>query len=213
MLTLTHLSSRASHITSTALLAIYASFSLPTAALESDAWTLEKEGDRIALYTSEVEGSPFLAVKVTATIKAPMGKVLDILGDGNGCSEWRAMCKSSEIVKAVSDQERYIYMVLNLPWPISDRDLVMHSVAVTDTEAKSVTVKLNTSSDSHPDQDYVRAESNGHYTVVATGDEIVKFTWVMHTDLRGKLSPGMINPQLSSSTLKDVKSLMELSEN
>ncbi len=200
-------------MTSTALVAMCASVPHSTVAMENLEWVLDKEGDRIALYTSQVEGSPFLAVKVTATIQAPMEKVLTILGDGNGCSEWRAMCKSSEIVKEVSDQERYIYMVLDLPWPISDRDLVMHSVAKTDTEAKSVTVNLSTASDSHPEQDYVRAESNGHYTVTATGDELVEFTWIMHTDLRGKLSPRMINPQLTSSTLKDVRSLMDLSEN
>ena len=210
MLILLNLCTRVPQIASIALVAIC--FSLSAVAQEDPEWTLDKEGDRIALYTSEVVGSPFLAVKVTATIKAPMEKVLEVLGDGNGCSEWRAMCKSSEIVKAVSDQERYIYMVLDLPWPISDRDLVMHSVAETDIEAKSVTVNLKTSSASHPEQDYVRAESNGHYSVVATGEELVEFTWVMHTDLRGKLSPGMINPQLTSSTLKDVKSLMELSE-
>lgn len=212
MLSLTHFKHKASHIISTAMIVAYTTLSLGAAALEAPEWTLDKEGDRIALYTSEVEGSPFLAVKVTATIQASMEKVLMVLGDGNGCSEWRAMCKSSEIVKKVSDQEHYIYMVLDLPWPISDRDLVMHSVAQTDADAKSVTVNLNTASDGHPEQDFVRAESNGHYTVTATGDDLVEFTWIMHTDLRGKLSPRMINPQLTSSTLKDVRSLMDLSE-
>ncbi|MFT6365375.1 MAG: hypothetical protein ACJAUG_002319 [Halioglobus sp.] len=194
------------------MMVMCAALSLSAEAIEGPEWTLDKEGDRIALYTSEVEGSPFLAVKVTATIQASMEKVLMVLGDGNGCSAWRAMCKSSEIVKKVSDQEHYIYMVLDLPWPISDRDLVMHSVAQTDADAKSVTVILNTASDDHPEQKFVRAESNGHYTLTATGDDLVEFTWTMHTDLRGKLSPGIINPQLTSSTLKDVKSLMELSE-
>lgn len=209
---LTTLKHKAAQTSWIALVTICATLSPSAVALESAEWTLYKEEDRIALYTSEVEGSPFLAVKVTANIQAPMEKVLEVLGDGNGCSEWRAMCKSSEIVKEVSDQEHYIYMVLDLPWPISDRDLVMHSVAETNAEVKSVTVNLSTASDIHPAQDYVRAESNGHYTVTAIADELVEFVWIMHTDLKGKLSPGMINPQLASSTLNDVRSLMILSE-
>jgi len=195
------------------MIALLTIWSCAAGASDTAQWVLDKEGEQIALYTSEVEGSPFLAVKVTASIDAPIEKVLHVFGDGEGCSAWRAMCKSSQVIETVSEREHYIYMVLDLPWPISDRDLVVHSVVSSDTDSQFIRVDLNTSSDKHPITDDVRAESNGHYTLTATAKDVVEFVWVMHTDLKGKLSPGMINPQLTSATLKDVRSLIDLAEN
>lgn len=175
-------------------------------------WTLEKEEQGVQLFTRSIEGSPFLAVKAVARINAPMIKVLAALGNGEGCTEWRKLCKSSEVIKKVSEQERYVYMVLDLPWPVSDRDLVMRSHSQLDPVTKTVTVQLAAASASHPMQDYVRAESNGEYMVKTLGENLVELTWTMHTDLGGSLSPGMINPQLSSSTLEDMQRLLALAE-
>lgn len=175
-------------------------------------WVLEKEEERIQLYTRVEAGSPFLAVKATVQINAPFEKVAEALGSGDGCGEWRAMCKSSEIIGSESDTENYVYLVLNMPWPISDRDMVIQSNSNIDLEAKMVTVDLVSASSMHPEQDYVRAESHGQYLIKSIGDDQVEFTYIMHTDLGGNLSPGLINPRLVTSTYDDVKLLQELAE-
>jgi hypothetical protein len=183
-----------------------------TAYSSEQGWILEREEDRIKVYTRPESDSPFLAVKVTAVINAPFEKVVEAMGSGDGCGEWRAVCKSSEIMSTVSETENYVYMVLDLPWPISDRDMVIHSDANIDLEAKTVTVNLVSASSSHPEQDYVRAESNGQYLITAIADEQVEFTYIMHTDFGGDLSPDIINTRLSTSTYDDIKQLQELAE-
>jgi hypothetical protein len=186
---------------------------IPTTALTTEAeWTLEKDAEHIQLYTRPVPGSPFLEVKATTLINAPMQKVADAFGYGEGCSDWRALCKSSEVLSTVSDTERYVYLVLDLPWPLSDRDMVIHSTARMDPAAKTATVQLESASSRHPARDYVRAESNGEYTIRAISEDQVEFTYIMHTDLGGDLSPEVINPQVASSTFTDIAQLRLLAE-
>ncbi|MEZ5572665.1 MAG: START domain-containing protein [Halioglobus sp.] len=181
-----------------------------TAAAAETPWQLDKDESGIQLYTRSVPGSEFLEVKVVARIDAPIQAVAQVLGDGNGCSAWRAMCKSSEVLKVVSDTERYVYLVLDMPWPLSDRDLVIHSVAQIDPEAKTVDVRLDSASDAFPVQDYVRAESSGHYQLKALNDAQVEFTYTLHTDIGGDLSPELINPRMAASSYDDVKRLQQL---
>jgi START domain len=185
----------------------------PATALANETpWKLEREEQGIALYSGTVGDSPFLAVKAVAQIDAPAEKVAHLLGDGNGCSEWRAMCKSSEVLAKVSDSESLVYLVLDLPWPVSDRDLVVRSVANIDTQSKTLHVTLQSASSEHPVQDYVRAESSGEYELKVVGDTRSEFTYIQHTDIGGDLSPDLINPSMLSSTFDDIKRLQQLAE-
>lgn len=175
-------------------------------------WALQQDDGRIQVFTRPVAGSPFLEVKATALINAPIADIASRMGDGNGCVDWREMCKSSEVLGTPSDTERYVYMVLDMPWPVADRDMVMHSIADIDTAAKTVTVQLQNASSKHPEQDYVRAISNGQYQIQALGEEQVEFTYIMHTDLGGDLSADLINPRVVESTYADIKQLQLLAE-
>lgn len=175
-------------------------------------WALEQDEGRIQVYTRPVAESPFREVKAVAMIDAPMAQVVAAMGDGQGCSEWREMCKSSEVLTTVSDTERYVHLVLDMPWPVADRDMVIHSIANIDAPTQTVTVQLQSASSRLPEQDYVRAISNGQYRIKALSEQQVEFTYIMHTDLGGDLPPDMINPRAASSAYEDVRRLQVLLE-
>jgi START domain len=175
-------------------------------------WALQQDDGRIKVYTRPVADSPFLEVKATALINAPIADIASRMGDGSSCVEWRVMCKSSEILRVDSDTERYVYMVLDMPWPVADRDMVIHSIIEIDTTANTVTVQLQNAASKHPEQDYIRAISNGQYLMQALGDEQVEFTYIMHTDLGGDLPADLINPRVVESAYADIKQLQLLAE-
>lgn len=175
-------------------------------------WSLEQDEGGIQIHTRDVAGSPFLEVKATALINASVAHVAAVMGDGEGCSEWRAMCKSSELLGTTSDTERTVYMVLDLPWPISDRDMVIHSIVDIDVAAQTVSVKLQSTSEELQEKNYVRAITNGQYQIKALGEDQVELTYIMHTDLGGDLSADLINPRVTASTYDDIKRLQTLAE-
>jgi hypothetical protein len=177
---------------------------------EDAPWQLEKQKNDIGVYTRRVEDSPYLAVKGMVQLNVPMTQMPQLLGDGNGCSPWRAMCKSSQVIETVSEDDRYIYMVLDMPWPASDRDMVFHTTTSVDLESKTTMVNLQSASARHPLQNNVRAESYGKFIIQAVDQNKVEFTYIMHTDLGGDLPANLVNQQLVESTFDDLTRLKQL---
>tara|TARA_R110002049_G_scaffold67767_7_gene175864 strand:- start:677 stop:1303 length:627 start_codon:yes stop_codon:yes gene_type:complete len=175
-------------------------------------WALQQDEGDIQIFTRPVSDSPFLEVKATALIKAPIEHVAAVMGDGQRCSEWRARCKSSEVLGTPSDTERTIYMVLDMPWPVEDRDMVIHSTIDIDRTARTVTVQLGPDTANHPEQGYVRASTTGQYEIKALDEDQVFLTYIMHTDLGGDLSANLANPRVVESTYEDMKRLQALAE-
>ena len=208
-------SGRSSHKLAHAVVSLWAACLLVTPIVTSAQeapWQLEMEQQNIRVFSREVAGSPFLAVKAISHIDAPISAVIAQLGDGNGCVAWRSMCKSSRIIEQVSDNERYVYVVLDLPWPVSDRDMVIYSNATEDKSQSKVSVSFESVSDRYPHQDLVRAESNASYIIAAVGKDQVEFTYILHTDLGGMIPADRFNSKLLDSTLEDMQRLLELLE-
>lgn len=183
----------------------------PPLAANSD-WTLEKDKKGIQLYTRKVDGSPFEEVKATTVIEAPINRVIDVFGDGADCAEWRGNCKTSRILRQPDENTRFIHMVLDLPWPLSDRDMVIRSLSVIDEEAQTATVDIVSVEGEYPEQKYVRANTRAHYSLELLEPGKIALTYVVHVDLGGDLSPGIINSELASSTFDEIERLIKLAE-
>lgn len=181
------------------------------AAASTDAgWTLAREGSGIALFTREVPGSPYLEVKATAVIDTSIDKVTAAFGDGNRCAAWRRMCKSSQVLKVASRHERFVHMVLDLPWPMSDRDLVVRAVTEIDEASRSATVHMAPAPGVYPLQDYIRAQSHAQFNMQVLNEGQVALSYRVHIDLGGDASPGLVNPRLASSTFEDMARLVAM---
>lgn len=194
------------------LLASVALLTATTAMSEEAPWKLQQQDDDINIYSRPVAGSEYLAVKATVLIEAPITHVSKFLGNGNGCAKWRSKCKSSEILETLSEHERYVYAVLDLPWPVSDRDVVLHSKTDIDPNTKTARVSLQSVSSRHPPADYVRAETSGQFVIRAISDKQVEFTYIMHTELGGNLPASSVNAGIADGAFEDLGRLRRLAE-
>ncbi|MFT4613651.1 MAG: hypothetical protein ACI9NT_000792 [Bacteroidia bacterium] len=196
----------------TAVALLMALFLPVSSAQAEEEWELQKDDEGIQLYTRKVASSPFLEVKVTTRISSPMEKLTEVFGDGSGCAPWRNNCKSSKVLRQESEAERFIYMILDLPWPISDRDLVVRSLTITDLESQSTTVDASSVEGEYPEQDYVRAISRAQYQMHLVEPGEIDLTYTVHVDLGGDISPGLVNSQLASTTFKEIEQLVKMAE-
>ncbi|MEM9254755.1 MAG: START domain-containing protein [Pseudomonadota bacterium] len=183
----------------------------PASADEGD-WSLQMQEGNVSVYTREVEGSPYHAVLGKVMINAPAARVAEFMGDGSRCAEWRAQCKSSKVLETISDRERYIYMVLDMPWPAKDRDMVVHITGHQDDANRVATITLQSDSEHYPEQKFIRAETRGEFVIKSLGANQVEFIYEMQTDLGGDLSPSLVNPRLTEATFQDLTKLQELAE-
>jgi hypothetical protein len=99
-------------------------------------WKLEKEKNGIKIFISEIPNSSFKAVKVECTIKGTYNKLISLLTDVKGFEDWIYNNKRSVLIKKNSPLDFIYYSETHMPWPISNRDAVIHLRIRTDSLPK-----------------------------------------------------------------------------
>lgn len=89
-------------------------------------WKLSKEKDGIRVYQSEVKNSNYKSIKVECTLEGNYDKLVAVLNNVSQQKDWVYHNKTSHIIKKVSPYEFWYYMETFLPWPMSNRDAVVH---------------------------------------------------------------------------------------
>lgn len=87
---------------------------------------ISETDDGIATYRKEIAGSSIVAFRGEGILEAPLTKVVAVLEDIEGEKEWMADLAESAMIERVSESERWEYNRTAAPWPISDRDFVIH---------------------------------------------------------------------------------------
>lgn len=89
-------------------------------------WKLSKEKDGIKVYQSELQHSSYKAIKVECTLEGNYDKLIAVLRNVDGQKDWVYHNKTAYIVKKINPYEFYYYTEASLPWPMSNRDAVVH---------------------------------------------------------------------------------------
>lgn len=89
-------------------------------------WKLSKEKDGIKVYQSELEHSSYKAIKVECTLEGNYEKLIAVLNNVSGQKEWVYHNKTAYVLKQINPYEFYYYTEASLPWPMSNRDAVVH---------------------------------------------------------------------------------------
>ena len=101
-------------------------FTFASAATGQYNWKLNKNEDGIKVYQSEVKNSKFKSIKVECTLEGTYDKLMAILNDVPNQKNWVYNNKNSSILKRVSASEFYYYSEIHLPWPMTNRDAIVH---------------------------------------------------------------------------------------
>ena len=104
-------------------------------------WELKKENDELGLkvYTRSIEGSKLKEFKGEMTVEATLDSITALLLDGHSAPKWMHKCEKLEVLEERSKQEFIIYFVNGAPWPVSDRDAVVHTTMTQDPDSLVVT--------------------------------------------------------------------------
>lgn len=96
-------------------------------------WELEKEKDGISVYLSDVPGSAYKAVKVECTLTGTYAKLVALLTNVSQFNKWIYNTKTSRILKENTPLDFIYYSETHMPWPLSNRDAIIHMRIKTDS--------------------------------------------------------------------------------
>ena len=96
-------------------------------------WKLTREKDGIRVYQSKLKNSDYKSLKVECTFEGTYDKLLAVLNDVGNHQNWVYNNKNASLIKRISSNEFYYYSETSLPWPMANRDAIVHLKVLKDT--------------------------------------------------------------------------------
>jgi hypothetical protein len=109
-------------------------------AVFSQNWKLSNNSEGIKVYTVENSSTKFKKIKVECTLEGTFDKLISIVSDVNRHKEWVYSNKSSYLLKRNSAFDFIYYAETTIPWPMSNRDAVIHLKITKDSLNRFVSI-------------------------------------------------------------------------
>ncbi|KZY44300.1 MULTISPECIES: START domain-containing protein [unclassified Oleiphilus] len=161
----------------------------------ANSWNLEHDDDGIKVYTQEIEGSSFKAFRGETSIKSSLHNLMAHHTDISAMELWLQDCAKSEVLRRISNKDFYIYQRTSAPWPVSDRDYVLHANIKQDPKTYAVTMTFEASTavkQNHEDCVPV-TQLTGYWRFTPQGDGYIFVEYETHADPSGDLPAWLAN--------------------
>jgi hypothetical protein len=174
-----------------------------------DGWELREQKDNIKVYSRIKGQSKIEELKAEFALNAKLSDLAAFLLDIPNYLNWSYNTKLSYIVKQISPNELYFYKEVKLPWPMINRDLIVHLKILQDSSSKVMTIRgVSVPDFIPPKKDIVRIHfSNESWTVIPKNKNRLQITYYLEID-PGETAPAwMVNLFSTKGSLESFRSL------
>lgn len=172
-------------------------------------WKLKKDKNDIKIYTKSIDSSKIKAYKVEMTVKSTIDSVRNIITDGDQLHVWNYKAIDSKLLNKPSQSEYLIWMALDLPWPLRNRDVVI-SLKLRRITKDALRIDIMAASDQYAEkEDYLRITFFEGYWLLQQIDDEVKIIHQMHGDPSGNLPSWFVNSTITRAPYENFLALKE----
>jgi START domain len=181
-----------------------------TGAFTQSQWEFKGEKDQVKVYyrrTSNVH-----EVKLITSIQTTASDLIHLLGEVPGYPKWGYKVVESRLLKKVSDTEMYYHSKLDFPWPLDDRDVVMHTLLTQDPVTKTITATSTAVPDFIPAvPGYLRMRnSNTQWTIMSGVNGWLYVEYYINSSPGGSIPDWLVNAAIDVGPRETIKSLRSL---
>ena len=171
---------------------IYIIICIPASAQE---WELSRDQENIKVYKGKSESSKFKIIKVEAELNGSLKGLIDILMDVSNNKNWVYHTKESHLVRKINENELLYYAETYLPWPFSNRDMVIRMHFELDSSNNILKVKATGEPDAIGNvQGKIRIPKfNGSWMVTYNGVNKIKIIYLLEVDPGGNVPASISN--------------------
>ncbi|MFA0050082.1 hypothetical protein BCT04_10155 [Vibrio breoganii] len=177
-------------------------------------WKEVKNNHGITVYNRSIEGSSFKAFRAEMTVESDLTTLMAVFNDVDVGTTWVENVDEMRLVKANSNMDNVTYAMTKAPWPVADRDSVVHNHISQDPKTLAVTIKQEAVPDELPrTKNKVRIETL-HSTWVFTpiNEKETRVTYQVFTEPGGSLPAWLVNKVAISQPHKTFQGLREMSQ-
>ncbi|QNK61365.1 START domain-containing protein [Pedobacter sp. PAMC26386] len=174
-----------------------------------DKWALSVNRDGIQVYTRPIDNSKIKAIRVVGTMSATPTQLLAAILDIQTCDEWVYHSTENIMLKQLSPLDLIYYSRIDVPWPVEDRDYVVHIQTEQNPDTKVITVSSPCVPGYVPEKkNIVRiSHSVGKWTITPIGKNQVKAEYVLEVDPMGSIPAWLINLFATKGPLETFRGL------
>lgn len=176
-------------------------------------WKLEKTGNDIKVYTRKSEGSNIKEFKAVTTVTANMELLEKLIENVSDYPNWQTNIATAKTLKQVNKTEQYIYYTTDIPWPITDRDIVIYSEKTVSADG-IITYNLVSKPDYlEKKDDFLRIKNaKGSWQFTPQGNNKIEVIYQFYGDPAGSIPGWIINMFIVDgpyTTLTNLKNKVE----
>ena len=175
-------------------------------------WKLTKSSNGISVYQSAVSGSDYKSIKVECTLDGNYDKLVSVITNVNHYRDWVYNNKTTELLKTTSPSEFYYYSETSLPWPMSNRDAVMHTTITRDSHDGFLKISsVNNAGLVSEKSGKVRvAHSNINWYVTAPSPGTIHIIYTFEADPGGSIPAWLVNSFADKGPFESFRKLGQL---
>ncbi len=170
-------------------------FSLIINSNEQNDWELIRNRNNVEVYSRPVENKNDRELKAITIVDSDLSNLLAIIYDVEYYPNWVYRASEAEILNTVSETEFYYYQVTDAPWPITDRDMIIHVKVSQDEVSREITVKFTGVPDYMEEKPgFVRVPSfNGNWVFTPLEDGTVRVVHSLLIEPEGEIPSWIVN--------------------
>ena len=178
-------------------------------------WELVVEEDGVALYARELKGHAEAQYKGVTTVSRSIEAVGSVLSDTASYPRWFFKCVEAKKLPAENSFDRrfFLYVVIDTPWPFSDRDTIYQTQIIVDHAAGKVVIRssaLKTALIPLKKQCVRITDSEHQWLLEKISETQTRITFINRTNAAGPFANYLSNPGMRATTLHSLKNLRKI---
>jgi hypothetical protein len=176
-------------------------------AQNTDGWVFKNEKEGVKVYYRKT--SDVYELKLITSLKASLSGLVTLLSEVENYPKWGYKVAEARPLKKVSEWESYYYSRLDFPWPLDDRDIVVHSKMVQDPVTQRITATSKADPGFLPEQKGLVRMRNTHttWTLVPGQGGWTYVEYYIYSDPGGSLPDWLINMALEVGPRETIKNI------
>jgi hypothetical protein len=171
-------------------------------------WEMIKDEGNIQVYTRKPKDAKLKEIRIIAEFKLDIDTLLKVLNNANQYTDWVYKCEESKVVSTVNEEEFYYYVTSDLPFPASDRDLVVLCRQWIDKDGIVHSQSIAKPRLMPDVKGFIRIQSyESRWKITPRADGMVHIDYEALSDPGGSIPAWIVNLAIAAGPLKTMKQL------
>lgn len=178
-------------------------------------WELKKDENGIKVFTRRLSDEKLKEIKVVTEMPGTPAQLVAVILDVPNHKNWVYGIQETRLLKKVNDNTIIYYNVADLPWPVSDRDMVLQLTVSKDPNTQYTSIRSKSLQDYLPHQKgKIRVPySTASWKIVPLTEKSILAEYTFSVNPGGSLPAWVVNSVVTSGPLHTFTELRKVMAN